>query len=350
MKEKLKGFRFKRWHLVAALALFLSIIVGTMCVALLICLPAVVEKNIRESSTLGEDSPLYDKWMYPKYSVQSNIWTYSVTNPDGVMNGSVPVVKAIGPYVYDQKFTRKVISHANNTIKYEVNKTYVFDEDNSCAECFPYNRIWVPNLIYQKFVEAASKPTMRGALPALIVQTPFLEIEVSELLFDGYKDPFLHKVCELPFVNFICDSILDLPDRIGFFYDKNGTSAGVFEINTGEADENDLGQLVSFNGRKDVPEQWWGTPWARMINGTDGNLFKPYISKEENLTVFVSDLCRSLDLVFQKEVDYAGVTAYRFVVPPDAFDSTRPENEGFCFNNGHRSFPQDSKGVMSLGR
>lgn len=74
---------------------------------------------------------------------------------------------------------------------------------------------------------------MKAALPALMVQTPFLEIEVgrevlqsltaavkvSEILFGGYKDPFLHKVCELPFVNFICDSMLDLPDKIGFFYE-----------------------------------------------------------------------------------------------------------------------------------
>lgn len=30
----------------------------------------------------------------------------------------------------------------------------------------------------QKFVEAASKPTLKAALPALMVQTPFLEIEV----------------------------------------------------------------------------------------------------------------------------------------------------------------------------
>ncbi|KAH7731575.1 CRE-SCAV-3 protein [Aphelenchoides avenae] len=380
-------FNFKRWHIVAAVAILIAVVVCIMSVALLIFLPDVVEKNIRSpsskhnfpkitskyyfytswSSNLAEDGPIYDKWMHPNYDVKSNIWTYSVTNPDQVVNGSVPTVKSTGPYVYDQKFKRRILARSNNSITYEVNKTYFFDEENSCAECFPYNRIWIPNLIYQKFVEAASKPAMKAALPALMVQTPFLEIEVggevlqsatpdvkvSEILFGGYKDPFLHKVCELPFVNFICDSMLDLPgqDRLllrgMLVFQKNGTSTGTFEINTGEANENDLGQLISYNGKKTVPDNWWSTPSARMINGTDGNLFKPYISKDENITVFVSDM--SLDLVYQKEIDYAGITAYRYVVTYDALNFDLPENAGFCVDNGKEFFPGHSSKCLPNG-
>lgn len=59
---------------------------------------------------------------------------------------------------------------------------------------------------------------MKAILPALFVQTPFLDVEVAELLFHGYSDPFLDQVCTIPLVNFVCESILNLPDRIGFFY------------------------------------------------------------------------------------------------------------------------------------
>lgn len=59
---------------------------------------------------------------------------------------------------------------------------------------------------------------MKAATAALLVQTPFLEVEVNELLFEGYADPFLDQVCAIPFVNFICESILDLPERIGLLY------------------------------------------------------------------------------------------------------------------------------------
>lgn len=35
---------------------------------------------------------------------------------------------------------------------------------------------------------------MRAAATTLLSQTAFLEVEVGELLFEGYKDPFLDKV------------------------------------------------------------------------------------------------------------------------------------------------------------
>jgi len=38
---------------------------------------------------------------------------------------------------------------------------FQFQEEASCKECSLYNRIWIPNLVYQKFVDAASKPAMR---------------------------------------------------------------------------------------------------------------------------------------------------------------------------------------------
>lgn len=41
-------FNFKRWHIVAAVAILIAVVVCIMSVALLIFLPDVVEKNIRE--------------------------------------------------------------------------------------------------------------------------------------------------------------------------------------------------------------------------------------------------------------------------------------------------------------
>jgi len=69
-------------------------------------------------------------------------------------------------------------------------------------------------LVNKNFIFFIFKP----AIAALLVQTPFLEVEVGELIFDGYADPFIDQVCSLPFVNFVCEQILELPDRIGLFY------------------------------------------------------------------------------------------------------------------------------------
>ena len=180
---------------------------------------------------------------------------------------------------------------------------------------------------------------MKAAIAALVVQTPFLEVEVAELLFDGYADPFLDQVCSLPVVNFVCEQILDLPERIGLFYKKNGSSSGIYEVEDGHKDDGEsLGKIISWNNASRLPEYWWESPQAIRINGTDGTLLPPYVSKDERITVFVAELCRSIDLVFQKEVEYAGVPLYRFVVPEDVWDWTLPKNKGFCHSDSGKKF------------
>ncbi|KAI6177366.1 Lysosome membrane protein 2 [Aphelenchoides bicaudatus] len=348
MEEKEKQYYLKQWHVVALSALVLSIIVFTASLGILVGLPALIEKNVREGAKLTEDSPLIPKWTNPKYAIKTRIWTYSVKNPDDVINGSKPIVKTMGPYVFDQKHRREIISNENGTVKFKHFKTYYFNEEDSCRECFLHNRIWIPNMIMQKFIEAASKPATSAASAALIVQTPFLEVEVSELLFDGYVDPFLEQVCSIPFVSFVCESILDLPDRIGLFHGKNGSSPGIFEVDNGERDGGEsLGKIISFNGKKQMPEHWWSTEEARLMNGTEGSLFKPFITKEDKIEVFSADLCRSLKLTFKEEVQYGGLTAYRFVLPAENFDYSLPQNQGFCYDNG-KTFYDEQKNSTCL--
>uniref|UniRef100_A0A914DWG1 Uncharacterized protein n=1 Tax=Acrobeloides nanus TaxID=290746 RepID=A0A914DWG1_9BILA len=247
-----------------------------------------------------------------------------------------------GPYVFDQIQHRELLNHVNGTVKYKTYRTHFFNENKSCSECFLYNRIWVPNIIFQKFVEISSKPATRAASSALLIQKPFLEVEVAEFLFDGYVDGFLDQVCSIPFVNLICETILDLPERIGLFYGTNGTSVGTFVADSGETNGGaNIGDIHTFNGWSILPDYWWNTEEARQINGTDGSLLPPYLTKDTKLQVYVTDICRSVELTFEKEVTYKGVTAYRFVIGPDAFNMSLPKNRGFCNANGKQIFEQN---------
>uniref|UniRef100_A0A1I8C2M6 Glycoprotein n=1 Tax=Meloidogyne hapla TaxID=6305 RepID=A0A1I8C2M6_MELHA len=189
------------------------------------------------------------------------------------------------------------------------------------------------------------------AIAALLVQTPFLEVEVGELIFDGYADPFIDQVCSLPFVNFVCEQILELPDRIGLFYKKNGSSTGVFEVEDGHKDNGEsLGKIITWNNSTSLPESWWESAQALRIDGTDGTLMPPYVSKTDVIPVFVAELCRTIDLVFQKEVEYAGVPLYRFIMPKDAWDWNLPSNKGFCKSKtGKRLFKEQNSDCLPVG-
>ena len=121
-------YELKQWHVVAVTAILLSVVVFAVCLGILVCLPALIEKNIRDvserlcvapltartrqptlkGSMLIEGSPLLPKWTNPKYTIKSRIWTHSVKNPDDVTNGSRPIVKKLGPYVFDQTHRRDV--------------------------------------------------------------------------------------------------------------------------------------------------------------------------------------------------------------------------------------------------
>lgn len=48
MEEKEKQYYLKQWHVVALSALVLSIIVFTASLGILVGLPALIEKNVRE--------------------------------------------------------------------------------------------------------------------------------------------------------------------------------------------------------------------------------------------------------------------------------------------------------------
>ncbi|EGT60170.1 hypothetical protein CAEBREN_31556 [Caenorhabditis brenneri] len=325
--------------------LFGSLITHTVVV------PSVVKSQIEENSQLKNGSILWEKWTLPEYKIRFNIFVYSMKNPDEFMNGAIPEVTESGPYVFNKKLENRVVSADNGTVKYQRFLTYHFNENESCQTCILGNRIWVPNMIYQKFVEAASTEGMKAAATTLLSQTAFLEVEVEELLFEGYKDPFLDKVCEIPFMNFVCEAILDVPERIGLFFEANNTGSKIYEIDDGTRNPADLGKILKFDEEPLLDETWWSTEESLKIRGTDGSLFHPFLSKDEKLYVYVAELCRSIWLEFKEEVEYKGLKAYRYVVPPEVFDVTHKGNEGFC-NPSEKLFfssQNDSSGCMPKG-
>ncbi|CAK5061975.1 unnamed protein product [Meloidogyne enterolobii] len=164
----------KRWHLFTFSAFVISLIIFVISFATFIFLQTMIEFNIRQTSNLDTGTILLDKWSNPQYFYRSNMYTFSVKNPDEgrvffqiffisfkVTKGSIPNVTKLGPYVFDQTQKRRIHSRGNGSVIYETFQYYKFNEEASCKECSLYNRIWIPNLVYQKFVDAASKPAMR---------------------------------------------------------------------------------------------------------------------------------------------------------------------------------------------
>lgn len=76
----------------------------------------------------------------------------------------------------------------------------------------------------------------------------------------------------------------------------------------------------------------WTTPACNHLNGTDGSIFPPHITKNTTLNVYDKDLCRLLPLTFEKEVvTKDGVPGYRFTPSEKVFASVENNPDNVCF-------------------
>lgn len=102
-------------------------------------------------------------------------------------------------------------------------------------------------------------------------------------------------------------------------------------IFSGVDDIRKFGIIDKYNGKEYLPH--WTTPECNHLNGTDGSIFPPHITKNRTLHVYDKDLCRLLPLSFEKEVSTKnGVPGYRFSPSEKVFASveTNPDNMCFC--------------------
>ncbi|XP_041086790.1 lysosome membrane protein 2-like isoform X2 [Polyodon spathula] len=130
------------------------------------------------------------------------------------------------------------------------------------------------------------------------------------------------------------DPEVDLITTVNIPAVKNATSDDQFVFHTGIQDYKDFGKIVSWNGESKM--KWWSSNESNMISGSDGSSFHPLIGKNESLSIFSPDLCRSIYVNFEKEVEIKGIPAYRFSIPSEVLASPEinPANTGFCVPAG----------------
>ena len=123
-----------------------------------------------------------------------------------------------------------------------------------------------------------------------------------------------------------------------YYAQKNMSDDGPYVIDTGREDPAKFGQIVSWNGMKEL--SWWPSrgqdgdhqqSTCNRINGSDGSLFPPFITKDSVLRVFSSDTCRSVHFTFDSETTVKDIPAYRFTLPREIFASPACNKNNKCF-------------------
>ncbi|XP_068230617.1 protein croquemort-like [Palaemon carinicauda] len=297
------------------------------------------QMEVREGSTS------YTIWKTTPFPLILNLYIWNITNHEEFLNGAKPILQECGPYVWKEYHDKQGIEfHRNNTVTYLQQRWWIADEELSGNNSFD-DRVYVMNPIPLSSVWSV-RHMPRTAMPFLnsafndLNEPAVVFVTVNELIFTGFHDPLLDYVQEelvsengtlhdlLPFLG-LPPGLSDY-DRFGWFYMRNMSLYydGVFNMMTGTDDIRNVGQIDLWNYTKETP--FFDSP-CNAVTGSAGEYFPPDL-KRDKIVFYSSDLCMSMTMHYQKDVEMDGLKAYRFWGSNNTFanGSQIPGNECYC--------------------
>lgn len=290
------------------------------------------QNKINSMMVISEDSPVYDLWKAPPAKAYVNIFIFNYTNVDDFESGRAKKlhVEELGPYVYSEQLERVNIrfNKVDGTVSYQEKRTYVFNEELSNGS--KYDMVTVPNFpllsashIAKHQFNFLARMSMSGLFKSLS-QKAFKTVEAHKLI-TGYDDP-LYNLAK----NYLIFTDKRTFERFGILVWKDGLQPDVLTINTGAHNFSRIGRIESYSGKSNV--NMWTSDSCNNLQASDGLIYPPaQVKNKENLTFFVPQMCRKLDLLFDKETTMLDkVPVNRYKLPMDMFDSSMDDK---CYCN-----------------
>lgn len=196
--------------------------------------------------------------------------------------------------------------------------------------------------------------TLKSVRSIVIDRVPFqrmtepIVFNAVNVLLDNFKERLIQKRSPRELLNGrkveLLESLTEFADRFGLksflppgppentfglAHFQNNT-VDVIEIWTGVSDSKRFGDVFKWKGRERM-NIWSGK--CNVINGTNGELYKPFIAKGKPLKIFLSQLCRTfhLDPVSQDVVTIQdGLEALEYELSPRLFQGARTNPNNKC--------------------
>lgn len=339
--------------------------------------PYVVNIVIGKQLALKEGSDAWDRFVDLPIALDMQLSIFNVTNKEEIMRGAKPRLQEVGPYVYKQhrhKFDIKY-NEKDDTVTYRQRLIHIFDQELSGRfKADDVVTVVNPALLsmmgIMQNIPVLSKGTMfvDAAAPLLFPGGLFVTTTADELLFRGVRIkcgslegesaaaglasavranagiPIKPRLAAL----ITCSSfkrikvpsvrVADNGDVLfSLFGMKNNTDDGLYTVQTGITQPEKLGQITAWEGKSSVTA--WGGPNCNKINGTQGDIFSPYITKETTISVFSTDICRSMALKYVQDTSFQGIDGYRFAPNWEVMASPEQNGNNYCF------CPQSASGL-----
>jgi len=168
---------------------------------------------------------------------------------------------------------------------------------------------------------------------------PDLELELKDADFNSMQKP------KAEYVDCKCEW--------GLFRDRNVTLRKPIKFYHGMTDLKQKGWVKEFDSSEEL--NWWKKgSTCDEVGGQDGATLPPGILKTDAMDMFISLMCRRIDLKYEKDVEHLGLNSYRFIPPSNAMgshddpdpDARNPANSCYCMKD--EGFSCFKSGVLNM--
>ncbi|XP_066993969.2 sensory neuron membrane protein 2 [Anabrus simplex] len=314
--------------------------------------PALVQQQIKHGVSLRNGSQAFERWQKLPQPMHFKVYLWNVTNPEAVSQGGRPILEEVGPYHYDEYREKIDIQDypEDETVSYRQRNTYFFNQGKS-GNWSEDDVVTVLNVallataLKVKTILPFALPIMNRVVPEIFPNssTIFMTVPVRDLLFDGVIVIDCRSNNLTDTARMVCDQaesqmpitvrkVEEGVFKFSMFHHKNGSTDGVFRVYRGLSSARDLGRISQWNGKPLLNK--WSNVSCNRINGTDSTVFPPFLTEEDRIYIFTTDLCRSMYAEYEKDVDIQGVPALRFVGSNNLLKSGSNYPDNACYCNG----------------
>lgn len=294
--------------------------------------PSMSEKVLHDKLVIKPGSTNYDNWIRTPIPMFLEIYLFNWTNADQLGNRSVkPHFVEVGPYTFSELHERvNLVWNDNGTVTFQQRRTWHFVPElskGSLDDVITNLNVITLNTAYlmrnaNRFIKTAVNLVLAADGSLLWKNKP-----VRQLLFDGVEDPLLD------LLKTINGTGLNIPfDKFGWFVGRNlsDTFDGSFTMRTGADGLQNTGFLTQWNGS---PRTGMYRGRCGEVYGTSGELWPPNKVTPNNITLFPSDICRSITLQASEEVSLYNVRGTKYVGDERVFDNGTKYPEASCWCN-----------------
>ncbi|CAH2108669.1 unnamed protein product [Euphydryas editha] len=298
---------------------------------------SIFETILNSQVILTPRSRAYKEWVEPNVPLFFDVYLFNWTNADRFPE-EIPDLVQLGPYRFRERRRHVNITFhpQNRSMSYQTQRSWYFDESSNgtlqdnitilnviAASAIYRSRYW--GFIRQKGLSMGLAMFGHGISVSRLA---------GELLFEGYEDPLLDLAKSLP-----SSTTGGAPpvDRFGLFYERNNSmdTDGLVEVTTGEMSGTIPGQILRWNNYDSLP--YYSGECAK-IKGSAGEFMSHNLTEDTLLTMFVPDLCRTVNLEYDKSGYIDGLPYHKYTMTDISFDNSTRSPVNSCFCNGDCSW------------